>query len=69
MTLSSAPQVMASRLKLVKGGAPFFGYRMRQEAYKDSEFKEFKLHYFELLLYKASQRNRSAYLKDANNIN
>ena len=48
---------MASRLKLVKGGAPFFGYRMQQEAYKDSEFKEHEFHYFELLLYQASLRN------------
>jgi len=58
---------MASRLQLVKGGAPFFADRMRLEAYYESEFKEFKLHYFEILLYQASQRHRSAYYKDANN--
>jgi hypothetical protein len=60
---------MASRLKLVKGGAPFFADRMRHEAYQDSEFKEFDLYYFELLLYQASQRNKSTYYKDANNNN
>jgi hypothetical protein len=48
---------MASTLKLVKGGAPFFEYSMQQEVYRDSEFQEFELHYFELLLYKASKRN------------
>jgi hypothetical protein len=47
---------MASRLKFVKGGAPFFAERMRQEAYEDSEFMEFDFYYFELLLYQASQR-------------